>query len=36
LRQGFPFWTALLAGCAPTILLYLALTWFGPRFGLRL
>jgi len=36
LRQGFPFWTALLAGCALTILLYLALTWFGPRFGLRL
>ena len=36
LRQGFPFWTALLAGCALTIFLYLAMTWLGPRFGLRL
>ncbi|MFP5330267.1 MAG: DUF3147 family protein [Alphaproteobacteria bacterium] len=36
LRQGFSFWTALLAGCALTIALYLAMTWLGPRFGLRL
>ena len=36
LRQGFPFWSALLAGCALTILLYLTMTWLGPRFGLRL
>ena len=36
LRQGYPFWTALLAGCALTILLYLGLIWIGPRFGLRL
>jgi len=26
----------LLAGCALTVLLYLAMTWIGPRFGLKL
>jgi hypothetical protein len=36
LRGGLPFWLALLAGCVLTILLYLAMTWIGPRFGLRL
>jgi len=36
LRSGLPFWLALLAGCALTVLLYLAMTWIGPRFGLRL
>jgi hypothetical protein len=36
LRQGLPFWTALLAGCVLTVALYLAMTWIGPRFGLRL
>ena len=36
LRQGFSFWTALAAGCALTIALYLAMTWMGPRLGLRL
>jgi hypothetical protein len=36
LRGGVPFWLALLAGCVLTILLYLAMTWIGPRFGLRL
>lgn len=36
LRQGHSFWTALLAGCAVTIALYLAMTWFGPKLGLRL
>ena len=36
LRAGFPFWVTLLAGCALTILLYLLMTWMGPRFGLRL
>lgn len=36
LRQGIGFWTALLAGCALTVLLYLAMLWIGPRFGLRL
>ena len=36
LRQGFSFWTALAAGCVVTILLYLAVTLIGARFGLRL
>ena len=36
LRGGAPFWLALLAGCALTIALYLAMTCIGPRFGLRL
>jgi hypothetical protein len=36
LRAGAPFWVALIAGCVLTILLYLAMTWLGPRFGLRL
>jgi hypothetical protein len=36
LRQGVSFWLALAAGCAVTILLYLAMTLIGARFGLRL
>ena len=36
LRNGWSFWQALVGGCAMTILLYLAMTWIGPRFGLRL
>lgn len=36
LRQGIPFWGALLACCALTITLYITMTWLGPRFGLRL
>ena len=36
LRQGHPFWTALLLGCLLTILLYAGMTVIGPRFGLRL
>jgi len=36
LRAGVPFWIALLSGCALTIALYLAMTWIGPRFRLRL
>ena len=36
LRQGTPFWLALAAGCGFTILLYLAMTLIGARFGLRL
>lgn len=36
LRQGWPFWQALLAGCALTVALYAAMTQIGPRFGLRL
>lgn len=36
LRQGVAFWPALVAGCVVTILLYLGLSWVGPRFGLPL
>ena len=36
LRQGSGFWLALLAGCALTVVLYLGMAHFGPRFGLRL
>ena len=36
LRRGTPFWGALAAGCALTILLYSAMTWVAPRLGLRL
>jgi hypothetical protein len=36
LRAGISFWITLLAGCAMTVLLYLLMTWVGPRFGLRL
>jgi hypothetical protein len=36
LKQGFGFWTALIAGCALTILLYGAMVWIGTRDGLRL
>jgi len=36
LRAGVPFWLTLVAGCALTMILYLAMTWIGPRFGLRL
>ncbi len=36
LRAGFGFWTSLIAGCALTVVLYLAMIWLGPRFGLKL
>ena len=36
LRRGVPFWGALAAGCALTIALYLAMTWAGPKLGLKL
>ena len=36
LRHGSGFWLALLAGCALTVVLYLGMAHFGPRFGLRL
>lgn len=36
LRHGAPFWLALLAGCALTVVLYLAMMQIGPRLGLRL
>ena len=36
LARGMSFWAALVAGCLLTIALYAAMTWFGPRLGLRL
>jgi hypothetical protein len=36
LRKGVAFWPALAAGCALTIGLYLAMSWAGPRLGLKL
>ena len=36
LRSGVAFWATLVIGCALTILLYLLMTWAGPRLGLRL
>ena len=36
LRNGIGFWPSLAVGCALTSLLYLGMTWLGPRFGLRL
>ena len=36
LRHGVAFWTALVAGCLLTILLYSVMVWLGPRFGLKL
>ncbi len=36
LRSGVGFWPALIAGCALTIALYLAMMHFGPRLGLKL
>ncbi len=36
LRQGLSFWATLAIGCALTILLYLGMTWLGPRIALKL
>ena len=36
LRHGHGFWPSLVAGCVLTIVLYLAMAWIGPRYGLRL
>lgn len=36
LRHGAPFWIALAAGCALTIILYVAMTLVAPRFGVQL
>ena len=36
LRNGVSFWGTLAIGCALTIVLYLGMTWLGPRIGLRL
>lgn len=36
LKNGSPFWLALLVGCALTVVLYALMTWLAPRFGLQL
>ena len=36
LRSGLSFWFSLLAGCALTVALYLAMMGVGPRIGLKL
>lgn len=36
LRHGLGFWTSLAMGCGLTIVLYTAMTWIAPRFGLQL
>ena len=36
LRSGTQFWTALGAGCALTIALYLVMIWVLARFGIAL
>lgn len=36
LKRGYPFLPALAAGCALTILLYLAMVWALSRAGIRL
>jgi hypothetical protein len=36
LRAGWGFWSALLAGCALTVALYLGMMWLAPRVGIRL
>lgn len=36
LRHGLGFWISLAAGCGLTIILYGAMTWIAPRFGLHL
>jgi len=35
LRAGLPFAVSLLGGCVLTVLLYLLMSWLGPRFGIR-
>ncbi|MFC3079458.1 DUF3147 family protein [Phenylobacterium terrae] len=35
LRRGVPFWAALGAGCALTMVLYVLMTWLGPKAGLK-
>jgi hypothetical protein len=36
LKQGLSFWLALALGCVLTMLLYSAMVWVGPRYGLKL
>jgi hypothetical protein len=36
LKQGQSFWLALALGCVLTMVLYSAMVWIGPRYGLKL
>lgn len=36
LKRGIPFWPTLACGCFLTMLLYMAMVWAAPRFGVRL
>jgi len=36
LRHGVVFWVALAGGCCLTVVLYGAMVWLAPRFGLQL
>ena len=36
LKRGVTFWTALLASCALTVVLYAIMVWLAPRFGIKL
>jgi hypothetical protein len=36
LTRGWNFWTALIAGCVLTVVLYFAMLAIGPKLGLRL
>lgn len=36
LRHGYSFWVSLAVSCILTIILYLGMTWIGPRIGLKL
>lgn len=36
LKRGVAFWPSLTAGCALTVVLYLAMIWLAPKAGVRL
>jgi F0F1-type ATP synthase assembly protein I len=36
MKRDMGFWPAIVAGCALTIALYAAMTWAGPRIGIKL
>jgi len=36
LKRGIGFWPSLTAGCVLTIVLYAAMIWAAPKFGVRL
>ena len=36
LRHNIGFWPSLAIGCAVTVMLYGAMTWLAPRFGVQL